>query len=101
MLTDAQWAMLELLVEQCRPKGKTDPPSRWWTPLLSSCGSWKVFDDEDETRFYPRVQTRGCCTFGEQRSTSHADRNRTGDFSLHAAQLAGGCEWWSTSIQGW
>lgn len=25
MLTDAQWAMLELLVEQCRPKGKTPP----------------------------------------------------------------------------
>jgi hypothetical protein len=24
MLTDAQWAMLEPLVEQCRPKGKTD-----------------------------------------------------------------------------
>ena len=23
MLTDAQWAMLEPLVEQCRPKGKT------------------------------------------------------------------------------
>jgi hypothetical protein len=80
---------------------RADPPSHWWTPLLSSCGSWKVFDDEDETRFYPRVQTRGCCTFGEQRSTSHADRNRAGDFSLHAAQLAGGCEWWSTSIQGW
>jgi transposase len=25
MLTDAQWAMLEPLVEQCRPKGKTPP----------------------------------------------------------------------------
>jgi transposase len=25
MLTDTQWAMLELLVEQCRPKGKTPP----------------------------------------------------------------------------
>jgi hypothetical protein len=25
MLTDAQWAMLEPLVEQCRPKGKTSP----------------------------------------------------------------------------
>ncbi len=25
MLTDAQWAMLESLVEQCRPKGKTPP----------------------------------------------------------------------------
>ncbi|MBQ0819540.1 hypothetical protein KBI52_04800, partial [Microvirga sp. HBU67558] len=23
---------------------QVDPPSRWWTPLLSSCGSWKVFD---------------------------------------------------------
>ena len=23
MLRDMQWAMLELLVEQCRPKGKT------------------------------------------------------------------------------
>jgi hypothetical protein len=23
MLTDPQWAMLEPLVEQCRPKGKT------------------------------------------------------------------------------
>jgi putative transposase len=49
---------------------KDDPLSRWWTPLLSSYGRWKVFDDEDETRFYPRVQTRGCRTFGEQRSTS-------------------------------
>ena len=28
-----------------------DLPSRGWTPLLSSCGSWKVFDDEDETGF--------------------------------------------------
>lgn len=26
MLTDAQWAMLEPLVEQCRPRGK---PHRW------------------------------------------------------------------------
>jgi transposase len=25
MLTDAQWAMLEPLVEQCRPRGKTPP----------------------------------------------------------------------------
>jgi transposase len=25
MLTDTQWAMLEPLVEQCRPKGKTPP----------------------------------------------------------------------------
>ena len=25
MLTDMQWAMLEPLVEQCRPKGKTKP----------------------------------------------------------------------------
>ncbi len=25
MLTDAQWSMLEPLVEQCRPKGKTPP----------------------------------------------------------------------------
>jgi transposase len=25
MLTDPQWAMLEPLVEQCRPKGKTSP----------------------------------------------------------------------------
>jgi transposase len=25
MLTDAQWMMLEPLVEQCRPKGKTPP----------------------------------------------------------------------------
>ncbi|EIM30632.1 hypothetical protein MicloDRAFT_00005350 [Microvirga lotononidis] len=25
MLTAAQWAMLEPLVEQCRPKGKTPP----------------------------------------------------------------------------
>src|SRR5918997_847043 len=25
MLTDAQWAMLEPLVEACRPKGKTPP----------------------------------------------------------------------------
>jgi transposase len=25
MLTEAQWAMLEPLVEQCRPKGKTPP----------------------------------------------------------------------------
>ena len=25
MLTDAQWVMLEPLVEQCRPKGKTPP----------------------------------------------------------------------------
>ncbi len=25
MLTDAQWGMLEPLVEQCRPKGKTPP----------------------------------------------------------------------------
>ena len=25
MLSDAQWAMLEPLVEQCRPKGKTPP----------------------------------------------------------------------------
>jgi transposase len=25
MLTDAQWATLEPLVEQCRPKGKTPP----------------------------------------------------------------------------
>ena len=25
MLTDAQWAMLEPLVEQCRPKGKSPP----------------------------------------------------------------------------
>ena len=25
MLTDAQWAMLEPLVETCRPKGKTPP----------------------------------------------------------------------------
>jgi transposase len=25
MLTDAQWTMLEPLVEQCRPKGKTPP----------------------------------------------------------------------------
>ena len=25
MLTDAQWAMLGPLVEQCRPKGKTPP----------------------------------------------------------------------------
>jgi hypothetical protein len=81
--------------------GMDDLPSRWWTPLLSSCGSWKVFDGEDKTGLYPRVQTRGCCTFGEQRSTSHADRNGTRDFSLHAAQLAGGCEWWSTSIQSW
>ena len=22
----------------------TDPPSKWWTPLISSCGSRKVFD---------------------------------------------------------
>jgi hypothetical protein len=25
MLTDAQWAMLEPLIEACRPKGKTPP----------------------------------------------------------------------------
>ena len=25
MLTDTQWAMLEPLVEACRPKGKTPP----------------------------------------------------------------------------
>ena len=25
MLTDAQWGMLEALVEQCRPKGKISP----------------------------------------------------------------------------
>jgi transposase len=25
MLTNAQWAMLELLIEACRPKGKTAP----------------------------------------------------------------------------
>jgi len=25
MLTDTQWKMLEPLVEQCRPKGKTPP----------------------------------------------------------------------------
>ena len=90
----------EMLLERELLEAKIDPPSRWWTPLLSSCGSWKVLDDEDETRFYPRVQTRGCRTFGEQRSTSYADRNRAGDFSLHAAQLADGCEWWSTAIQG-
>ncbi len=25
MLTDAQWAVLEPLIETCRPKGKTPP----------------------------------------------------------------------------
>jgi hypothetical protein len=31
MLTHAQWAMLESLVEECRPKGKAPPSDLWRT----------------------------------------------------------------------
>ncbi|WP_262032038.1 IS5 family transposase [Microvirga sp. Mcv34] len=55
MLTDAQWAMLEPLVEQCRPKGKTPPHDLrrtldailWrhengakWRAVLTELGPW-------------------------------------------------------------
>ncbi len=33
MLTDAQWAMLEPLIEACRPKGKTAPQGSAPHPL--------------------------------------------------------------------
>ena len=38
MLTDAQWAMLEPLIEACRPKGKTPPRDlrRTMTAILCS-----------------------------------------------------------------
>jgi transposase len=31
MLSDAQWALLEPLIEACRPKGKTPPQDLWRT----------------------------------------------------------------------
>ena len=57
MLTDAQWAMLEPLVEQCRPKGKTPPHDLrrtmsailWrhengakWRALPAELGPWRM-----------------------------------------------------------
>jgi transposase len=31
MLSDGQWALLEPLIEACRPKGKTPPQDLWRT----------------------------------------------------------------------
>jgi hypothetical protein len=50
--------------------------------------SRKVFGDEDETGIHPGVQTRGGRAAGEQRPAPHANRNRVGNFTLDAAQLA-------------
>jgi hypothetical protein len=60
-----------------------------------------VFDDEDETRLHAGVQTRGCSTFGEQRPTSHANRNRVEDLPLDVAELAGGGQRCRPSIEDW
>ena len=35
---------------------KTDLPPHRWTPLIRSCGSWKVDDEQDEAGFCTRVQ---------------------------------------------
>src|ERR1700730_13099376 len=42
-----RFAFLDRLVVLARTEGpgyRIDPPSKWWTPLVSSFGSGKVFD---------------------------------------------------------
>ena len=39
MLSDAQWALLEPLVEACRPKGKTPPQDLRRTLSAILCGT--------------------------------------------------------------
>jgi len=69
--------------------------------LIRFCGSGKVFDDKDEAGFHIRVQARGRCSAGEQWPATHADRDRAGDLSLHAEELAGPHPWSSTPVQSY
>ena len=57
-----------------------------------------MFDDEDETRIHTRVQAGGGGAAGEQWSAADADRGRTRDPAVDAAELACCPEWRRTAI---
>jgi hypothetical protein len=101
---DAGGAAVTITVEDLQDRD-ADPPSKQWTPLLSSMGgslsapltslrgigrSPMVSDDEDATDLHGRVQARGGGHVGKQRPTADAGSGRARHPALDAAPLARG-----------
>jgi transposase len=53
MLSDAQWALLETLIEDCRPKGKT-PPQHHEAPV--ACPDWIYANRNQVERLWARLK---------------------------------------------
>src|SRR6202035_3591170 len=64
-----------------------DPPSKWWTPLINSFGSRKVFDGYSASSIHGGIQAGGGWTAGEQRPAVEPDRPGAGDCRFEAACL--------------
>ena len=65
-----------------------DPPSKWWTPLISSFGGRKVFDGYSASSIHGRIQAGGGRAAGEQRPAVEPDCPGAGDCRFEAARLA-------------